>query len=206
MDKITINSIRKELKVIDPEEKKFIKKNISTPMSDQDLINELGSQFRDNIFLYSDLQKYNSITELLPTDKSFKILLVRDQPNSGHYVVILRYGDTIEWFDSFGLYPSNELNYIDSNENQQLGQTKGLLKSLLDQAINDGFQVVYNKLKMQEFSTDNKVISVCGRFCCLRIIMLLKYNYDLRKFLLFMEDLRKNYRLSYDELVSLIIK
>jgi len=47
---------------------------------------------------------------------------------------------------------------------------------------------------------------VCGRYCSLRIIMLLKYNYDLEQFNNFMDDLRRRYKLNYDELVSLIIK
>ena len=125
------------------------------------------------MILYSDLDKYKSIGQLLPRNKTFKIILIRDTPYSGHFVVILRYKKIIEWFDSYGFKPGAELDYM--MVNNKLDQTKSELINLLRDAQKKGFQIFYNN-KDYQYSTDYKTISLCGRYCSLRVIMLLKYN------------------------------
>jgi hypothetical protein len=204
MNSVTLKNINQELEYIDPDERRLIDTNIEEPLTIDDLINILGYQFRDDMILYSDLDKYQSIGQLLPRNNTFKIILIRDTPYSGHFVVILRYKKIIEWFDSYGFKPGDELDYM--MVNNKLDQTKSELINLLRDAQKKGFQIVYNNKDYQQYSTDYKTIAVCGRYCSLRIIMLLKYNYDLEQFNNFMDDLRRRYKLNYDELVSLIIK
>lgn len=206
MNTVSIKNIHKELKYIDPHERRIINTNIKRPLSTEELIEILGPTFRDDVILYSYLDNYSRIEDLLPTDKSFKIILVRDSEYSGHYVVILRYSKTIEWFDSYGIYPGHILEYMGSSINKQLDQTKGELISLLKGAQEDGYDTIYNKKAFQEYSTDKKLIATCGYYCSLRIILLLKYNFDLVQFTRFLEKLKAKYKLNYDELVSLIIK
>lgn len=206
MNNITVQGIQDELKIIDPQERQLIKDNISKALSNDDLISILGYQFKDDVILYSDLDNYESIEDLLPEDKTFKIILVRDTEYSGHYVAILRYSNTIEWFDSFALQPGEELNYTGSSINNELDQTKGEINDLLYDGKRRGYKIVYNKINFQEYSTDTKTIATCGRYCLLRIIMMMKYNYDLNKFIIFMKNLKLRYRLNYDQMVSLIIK
>jgi hypothetical protein len=68
---------------------KKIKKLVSIPLSNDDL--NMYFDDTDNIIVkYSELVNYGSIDELLPTDKSFKILLIETKLNSGHWVCIMR--------------------------------------------------------------------------------------------------------------------
>ena len=50
------------------------------------------------ILTYEDLEKYNSIEELLPDEKDFKIILTETKPNSGHWTTIQRRGNKIIYF------------------------------------------------------------------------------------------------------------
>ena len=205
MNSISISTIKDEVKVIDPNEQQIIKNQITKATSDSELIATLGSQFRNDIIVYSDLQNYKTIQELLPTNKSFKIILIRETENSGHWTCLMRYNKTIEFFNSYGLFPSVDLKYIDQNENNRLGQNNKWLNILLKKAYDDGFTVIYNKKKFQKMSNTID-ISTCGLHVCLRLLMLLKYNYTLSQYIKFMDELKKTSRLNYDELVSLIIK
>ena len=205
MNNLTLGQIHEELKYIDPNERQIINKNIKESLSVDDLNDILGQQFSDDIILYSNLDQYRSIEDLLPTNKSFKVLLIRDSNYSGHYVCILRYNKTIEFFDSYGMYPSNELDYTE-NVNQSLGQTRDELLDLLQDAKQKGFKIEYNKIEFQQYSTGRKSIATCGRHVLFRIIMMIKYNYDLNKFVNFFISLERKYHLDFDNLVSLIIK
>ena len=205
MNSVTLKNINQELEYIDPQEKEIIRKNIQHSMSFNDLGDVLGQHFKDDIILYSILDNYNSIEELLPRNKSFKILLIRDSEYSGHYVTIMRYKKTIEFYDSYGTYPSKQLDYT-KRVNQGLGQSKDELLDLLKDAQQKGYNVVYNKTAFQQYSTNIETIATCGRHVLFRIIMLLKYNYDLNKFVNFFMRLKRRYKMSFDELVSLIIK
>lgn len=204
MNTVSIQNINKELQYIDPHERRIIDTNIEKPLSIDDLVKILGYQFRDDMILYSNLDQYKSIEQLLPRNKTFKIILIRDEPYSGHFVVILRYKKTIEWWDSYGFKPDDQLDYM--MVNNRLDQTKSELYDIFRDSQKKGFQIVYNKKAYQQYSTDYKTIAVCGRYCSLRVIMLLKHNYDLEQFNNFMDELKRRHGLSYDELVSLIIK
>jgi hypothetical protein len=76
MNSVTLKNINQELEYIDPNERRTIDTNIEEPLSIDDLIKILGYQFRDDMILYSDLDKYKSIGQLLPRNKTFKIILI----------------------------------------------------------------------------------------------------------------------------------
>jgi len=72
------------------------------------------NHYNDNVIKYSELANYKSIEELLPKDRSYKIVLIEQNYNSGHWTALLRYDDTIEWFDSYGVCPDGELKFINA--------------------------------------------------------------------------------------------
>jgi hypothetical protein len=96
-------------------------------MSDADL----KRYFPDNtdekpIIKYSDLARVKKITDILPTDKSFKVILIESRHNVGHWVVVSRNKDTIYFFDSYSNKPDGQLRYINSFWRKMLGQERWL--------------------------------------------------------------------------------
>jgi len=175
---------------------------IKTPLTDQDL-NRFGIT-PDHIIKYSDFENVTDIEEILPEDKSFKIILIEYKYNTGHWVTIMRYGNTLEYFNSFGLIPSKD-DFTDNDVlNEELDQEHLFLNNLLGKEMNedDFANIIYNKVKFQSSKED---INTCGRHCILRILCMLYYDMDLAEYIKFMKDSKKKSELTYDELVSVII-
>ena len=82
-----------------PPQPKSVEERMKTPMSNSDLEKHTGIKEAD-IILYSNLRNYSKIEELLPDDKSARIILMEEVPQSGHWVALMRYGKTIEYFNS----------------------------------------------------------------------------------------------------------
>jgi|694.fasta_scaffold05612_13 hypothetical protein len=145
-----------------------------------------------DIIKYNDLSKYNSIEEVLPHNKSYKIILVEEKPNSGHWVCLLRYNDIIEYFDSYG----NDVDYyIDILENSP--NNYKYMSNLFD---NTEKKVIYSKYKFQDVGSD---INTCGRHIIYRIIQNRDGDLDLKNYIKNMKEYKKkNSGFSYDDIVS----
>jgi hypothetical protein len=174
---------------------------MSEYMTDLDLIHYLGKNFNKNIIKYSDIENYDNIDQLLPGKKAFKIILIEDSFNSGHWLCILKYNNTIEYWNSYGLKPSIELDGISSVVNRQLDQDVKHLNILLNKAMNK-YEILYNKTKFQKFN-DN--VATCGRHTILRCVMFKNMNLDIYQYGAFMDELRKQFKLTYDQLVTLLV-
>lgn len=167
----------------DPE----VKGRISKPMSDSDLERHTGIKPAD-VIKYSDLKEYNDITDLLPKDKSARVILIEDKYNSGHWVCILRYGKTIEYFNSYGAKWDTDWKFINKMIRLVLGEGTNEMTRLMNKAEKEGWNVVWNKHRFQKL--DNK-IQTCGRWCVLRIEMM-KIGYDLADFDTFIKKQMKD--------------
>ena len=86
------------------------KLKLAMMINDSDIRRWLGDG--DFIMKYSELANYDSLQELLPEDKSFKIIPTEDKKDQGHWCALMRYGKKVEWFDSIGVKPDGELRYI----------------------------------------------------------------------------------------------
>ena len=173
--------------------------NLKVSMIGQDILSYLPNC---KIIEYNDLADYNEITELLTKQIDYVIILIETIAEStGHWVCVLKYGNTIESFNSYGEAPDVQKNTLISKaKNIEFGQTQNYLTNLL---IKSNFNIVYNKLKLQKYSNNS---ATCGRFCVTRILCLLKDNMDLKRFLEFFIDLKKKFKnKSYDEIVCMII-
>jgi hypothetical protein len=173
-----------------------IQDRISIPMSDADLERYTGVT-PDKVIKYSELINYKTIEELLPTDKSFRIILLEQRPRNGHWVTVLRYGKTIEVFDSYGGTIDNELKYIPEVMKRMLGEDKKHLGRLL-KAVEDR-QVIYSKKRLQKLKGG---INTCGRWVILRILMMKQFFYTLNEFLAFIDNAVKDTSFTPDELVA----
>ena len=164
---------------------KEYKKRLATNISDAD-IRRYFPDANANIITYKDFGKYNDIRQLLPQDKSYKIVLIEDSKNHGHWTCIMRYGDTIESFDSYGSGElENEFKFIPRAIRAMFGETHYYLKDLLRKAKKGGARVVYNRDRLQ---ADHEGINTCGRWCILRLLMMKEMNYDLAEFCRFMDE------------------
>jgi hypothetical protein len=178
-----------------------IKERMATNIGDDDLKRYFGESINDHIIKYSDLVKYKNIEELLPSHRSYKIILIEDKINSGHWVLLIRFNNEIEFFNSYGLKPSSELDFIGHIQNWFLGQDIKHLNILLNKARNK-FKIIYNKKRFQKLKNG---INTCGRWVILRLIMLLFFNMNLYDFNKFIDKLKQQYNYPTDVIVSMLI-
>ena len=151
------------------------------------------------VIVYSDLAKYNSIEELLPKEKDFAFILLESSPNRGHWTVLSRYGDTSEFFDSYGGRPDSQLRWNNKTTNKKLGQGKKLLSEHLRAWKG---KVVYNPIAYQ---SDGEDVNTCGRHDCFRIQNMLDGK-DLDAYYIHMKDLKNNMGVDYDGVVANFIR
>ena len=156
----------------------------------------------DNLMKYSELADVQSLEEILPQDKSFKIILIEDHYNIGHFVCILRYGNTFEQFDSYGKKIDDELAFISNIQKKLLGQDKKYLTHLFAK-LPKGIKKVINKKRLQNLSNNS---ATCGRWCILRISMMKDFDFDLKTFQEFITRWKSKLKLSGDEMVSLWVR
>ena len=150
---------------------------ISKPLTDVDIESHTGVS-ADKIVKYSELKDYKKIEDLLPSDKSFKIILIEDKYNSGHWVVVMRYGKTIEYFNSYGAKWDTDWKFINRMMRVILGQNSYEMTRLMEQAKDDGWNTTWNHHKYQKVSSK---VQTCGRWVILRIEMM-KMGYNDQEF------------------------
>ena len=175
-------------------------KRMRTNITDLDLERYFPetNHYKNNVIKYSDLANYKSIEELLPNDKSYKIILIEQNYNSGHWTCLLRYGNTIEWFDSYGLPVDGELKFINSVKRRLLGEGRKTLTELLSKVKDKN--IVYNKVKLQKLCNKS---ATCGRWVILRILMMKNFFYNLKEFQDFIKKYKKEIGFKdADELVA----
>jgi len=161
------------------------------PLSNFQLESALGQGTKT--IVYAQLRKYNTIEELLPNVGDFQIILIRDNPKSGHWVVIERKSqDLYYYFNSFGESYNQDLYLISSSIRKILGSYDNYLNDLLK-----GKKVEYMRKKLQQDYS-----AVCGRWTILFIIMTTKLMYSMKEFINFIREKKKELQMkSYDDLV-----
>jgi len=142
-----------------------IKARISKPLTDGDLERFTGVKAED-IIKYSDLKNFSKITDLLPEIKDFKIILIEDKYNSGHWVCVMRDGKNIEYFNSYGAKPDYEWKFINRMIRTCLGEDTNEMTRLLEQAEANCFKTSYNKYRFQKLANS---VQTCGRWVIFRI-------------------------------------
>lgn len=172
---------------------------IQTSLTDGDLKRYLGD-VDSKIIKYSELADFASVNELLPRDRDFKVLLIEDSPNKGHWAVLLRYGKTIEYFDSYGKKPDYHKAMFGKLRNLALGQHEDYLTDLIKRS--KGFKVVYNTTHFQKVKQG---INTCGRWILLRIITMRDMQMDLLEFQKMVKATHQATGLPLDALVSIWI-
>jgi hypothetical protein len=172
-----------------------IKKSLSYAFSDSDIRLYLPNI---PIMEYHDLAKYPTIKDLLPAQTCSVIILIETSEKRGHWCSLSRRGNTLIWFDSYGLDVDAEFRYIPIKIQITLHESKRYLTKLID---NSDFECEYNGYQLQ---SKKSFVSTCARFV---ILWLLKFNegmdlLDFYKYLDFLaESLNFKGSLKYDLVV-----
>jgi hypothetical protein len=171
-----------------------MKRNLAYFGSNEDICRALNCN-DSKIIKYSQLANYHSLDELLPEPFDYKIILLENDKNIGHWVCILRMGEVIELFNSYGIPIDTEFKYIPDWIERWLNQDTRYLTHLIKSST--GFDVISNKVQFQNKSPD---IATCGRWVAVRIEMA-KMGYSLQEFINLMQNAQEKYDIPYDELV-----
>ena len=133
----------------------------------------LGPDANNKIMKYSELESVNDLNDLLlPQD--YRIILIETKNNVGHWTAITRNDNLIVWFDSYGLGPDQEFEFIPVKMQQILDEQGKPLTKLINKWIGaatslPGMQgAAKNKIKINyntiEFQQQKKGINTCGRW------------------------------------------
>ena len=140
-------------KEIIPEPEGGMKEVRSYPLSDSDLRTLLGQNI--NVITNRQLPEYNSIEDIFDDEGRCVLLYTPEDPQSGHYVCLLRRPDCIEYFDPYGEKPDND---------DVLGDQPPILTQMLRES---GIPVYWNTHQFQKLRGD---ISTCGRHVTARCL------------------------------------
>ena len=180
--------------LVSKEESPIVEEIIEEPMDDTDIRAYYPNA---KIMKYSDLKDYKTITQLLPKDKSFVFLLYQHAQNEGHWVLLMRYGSTIEFFCSYGSAIDAPLKWTNPRDRQMLGEAVPYLSNLL-RAQKD-FNVIHNPVQYQSKGSDK---ATCGAHDVMRLSQMLNHGQDLTDYYDYMTRIKKESGLSYDEIVA----
>ncbi len=123
------------------------------------------TQGKCNVLAYQELEKYNSIDDVLSKDGS-AIILYQLTSLFGHWVSIFRVDDkTLEYFDSYGLPVDGELKFSQEHLRRHKGNIVPHLTALIKQS-DHGYKVIYNNIALQRLRKNE---NTCGRFASLRV-------------------------------------
>ena len=157
------------------------------PLSDSDIERKLGNC----VMMYQELEDYETIEDVLPEIGSYKVLLVRRTPNSGHWVTIFRHADAYYFVNPYGFaYDKQERIVLSAETNDRLNSQADELSRLFQ-----GKKVVSSMVKFQSPTSE-----VCGRYAIL-FIYLFSLGFSMKKVQSMLKKAKAKSGMSYDEIV-----
>lgn len=140
-----------------------LKKLMSYPLSDIQVKRYAKKMGLDcKVVTYDKIHKYKTLDQLLGKNKCVVILYL-SEPHFGHYVTVFKRGNTIEFFDPYGISLDNEFSFIPNKFKKESNQDYPYLTQLI---YNSGYKVRYNQYRLQK--GDNN-INCCGRHALVRL-------------------------------------
>lgn len=136
----------------------IINKLTSYPLSAEDMMKLCDGETK--IVAHEELHNVDNIFELLEPYNNF-VLLYETEPNYGHWVCVIYHPEenTIEFFDPYGMFIDEQLDYIKDDSISD----EPILSMLM---LNTDCKIIYNNKPLQKF---DKNISSCGRHVGLRV-------------------------------------
>jgi hypothetical protein len=175
------------------------KNELSYLVSNINIENKFNHSKAIKVIIYSDLQHYNDIYDLLDKNICACFILLRTSTNSGHWTSLVRYYKNIYYIDSYGVKPDGELSRISKNLRYQLGETDKYLTKLI-QTITSDYTFSYNNIQFQQYLPD---INTCGKWCVV-ITKCIFLGMTLIQFQNKMKELKNEYKTTYDDLICIL--
>lgn len=117
------------------------------------------------IISYEDMENYKTLDDIFDINNA-TIILYETSDHFGHWTLLLKDKNYLEFFDPYGLKPDEELNY-DNKYNKRIhnGVTVAHLTHLLNES---DYKLNYNRKRLQQFLKD---VNTCGRWCVARVLL-----------------------------------
>ena len=131
---------------------------IKQPLSGHQLMKLLDK--KANIMFYHDLKDVDDIDDIF-INNACVLFEQSDKSSIGHWVCLIKRGNTIEFFDSFGDKPDEYLKLMSKYFRNSKGMKKPHLSYLL-------FNSPY-KIEFSEFKLQNVKAATCGHWVISRI-------------------------------------
>lgn len=147
-----------------PTIKQTIVKAERIDLTDDDLVDL--TRGKCNILAYEDLEKYNTIDEVLGEYKC-AIILFQSTQNTGHWVTIFTSAQNpnlLIFYDPYGWPIDSELKYSKYNLRVHQGEEVAHLSYLIEQS---NYKVISNPNQYQSNAKDTRT---CGRHTAVRVV------------------------------------
>jgi hypothetical protein len=161
-------------------------------LSNSDIIKLLDG--KTSIVLYPDLHKYSSIDELLGEYQNC-IVLYESRKGYGHWTAMIKKGDAIEFFNSYGGEVDASLELINPEFRVKSNQVEPYLKMLM---YDSPYELNYNEFRFQK---KGRNIRTCGRHCIVRVLCRDMNIYQYKDFL---DQLCDLFGTDYDGIVTIL--
>lgn len=119
------------------------------------------------VLTYPELQNVQSIEEILGSSGRAVILFLTTGLSRGHWVGVFKRGNTLSFFDSYGLAPDAEGGWLSHDKLVELHEDVPLLHKLFKEAESRGVQTTYNKTAYQ--NPHDLASETCGRHVAVRL-------------------------------------
>jgi len=169
-----------------------LQKKVNSTLTGEELTRALGE--KGTVIRYSELSQYTTIEDLLPDNNDFRILLLEEERNKGHYVALMKQHNKYYYFNSYGQKYDTDLYLINRVMRRILGEDKHEIGRLLH---DDSCE--WNKVKYQGNSS-----STCGRWCILAVTMICHMGNTMDELQKYIKKTKTRDE-SYDEMVVRLV-
>lgn len=167
---------------------------MNTALSGKNIMDLMNNNCK--ILTYGELANYDDIFDAIGESGNL-ILLYQTRQSYGHWCALFTTPrNTIEFFDSYGTLPDDELLLIDPYFRLISNQNLPHLTALL---YDSDMRIEYNNHELQGKGKD---IATCGLWAVLRV---LTKNMHIDSFNKLIKDLASDFNLSNDELIVNLI-
>lgn len=142
------------------------------------------------VILYSKFAKMKTLPPAC-------VYLFLTAQNYGHFCAVLRKGNAVELFDSYGIKPEAEHNFVKIGLLEHLHERDDFILNL---AKKNGWAVSYNHTQLQSW---NPKVETCGRHCVSRVQ---KKDMEIDEYVQWLESVSKSAGVSPDQIVSYLVQ